>query len=90
MSQIKSYREQKLGYPVVLSLTCHILVYAILAYLHVFSSLKLSEAPVYYVDLLNLPVAEPRAGSPSAATSLAPPKVQAAPTPPHPRPARRR
>ena len=84
MSRIKSYREPKLGYPVVLSLTFHILVYAILAYLHVFSSLKLSEAPVYYVDLLNLPVAEPRAGSPTAATSLAPPKVQAAPAPPTP------
>jgi colicin import membrane protein len=82
MSRRKQNIGQKLGYPVVASLVCHILVFVVLTHWHVFSSFKISEAPVYYVDLLNLPAAEPQAGSPAPPRSAVVPEPIPVPTTP--------
>jgi colicin import membrane protein len=67
---------------VVFSLLVHLTMFVLLTRANFFPGLKYPEAPVYYVDVVNLPVASPRAGSPAAAPG------PATATPP-PRPAQR-
>ncbi len=71
-----SRHEGKFGTMVAVSLLFHVTMFILLTRAHFLPSLKLPEAPVYYVDVVNLPVASPRAGSPAVApspTSPAPP-----------------
>ena len=63
-----------------LSVILHLAAYFLLLEFHFPTRFK--EAPVYYVDILNLPVANPQAGSPSAG------KAPASPSPPAPAPPR--
>ena len=57
----------------------HLVVFFFLLEFHFPAHFK--EAPVYYVDLLDLPVAHPQAGTPSQAASPSPPSPPAAPAP---------
>jgi colicin import membrane protein len=54
------------------SLAIHLACYVLLVKFHYYS-LPLTEGPVYYVDVVNLPVANPRAGTPSTAGGAPPP-----------------
>ncbi len=74
--------EGRLGSMVVVSLLVHLTMFVLLTRANFFPGLKYPEAPVYYVDVVNLPVASPRAGSPAAEHGPAAP-------PPLPRPAPR-
>ena len=58
----------------------HLVVYFFLLEFHFPAHFK--EAPVYYVDVLDLPVANPQAGTPSQGASPPPPPPPAAPAPP--------
>ncbi len=58
------------------SAVIHLIVYLFLLEFHLPTRFK--EAPVYYVDIMNLPVADPQAGTPSAGEN------PAAPSPPAP------
>ena len=55
----------------------HLLVFLFLLNFHFFASVK--EAPVYYVDLLDLPVANPQAGTPAGGARSAVPAPAPAP-----------
>lgn len=48
------------------SLILHAAIYGLFAWLHFFPSATFSNAPVYYVDMVNLPVESPQQGSPAA------------------------
>jgi colicin import membrane protein len=52
---------------VVVSLLVHLTMFVILTRANFFPGIKYPEAPVYYVDVVNLPVASPQAGTPAAA-----------------------
>jgi colicin import membrane protein len=64
---------------VCFSAIIHLFVYFFLLEFHFPAHFK--EAPVYYVDILDLPVAHPQAGTPSQGTSPSPPSPPAAPVP---------
>lgn len=81
MSRTRQPRDTGLGWGVAASCVVHASVAAFVL-LHHFSSPAPLEAPVYYVDVVNLPVAAPQAGSPVTGGSPPP----AAPSPP-PKPA---
>ena len=49
------------------SLLLHVAIYGLFAWLRLFPSSSFTEAPVYYVDVVNLPVESPQQGSPAAA-----------------------
>ncbi len=68
-----SRHEGRLGTMVAVSLMVHLTMFVILTRANFFPGLKYPEAPVYYVDVVNLPVASPRAGSPAAAPGPAAP-----------------
>jgi colicin import membrane protein len=53
------------------SVVVHLACYFLLVKFH-FSPLPLKEGPVYYVDVVNLPVANPRAGTPSSPGGASP------------------
>jgi colicin import membrane protein len=48
------------------SLLLHVTIYGLFVWLHFFPSASFKEAPVYYVDMVNLPVESPQHGSPAA------------------------
>jgi colicin import membrane protein len=80
MSPHPHRKEKKLGPPFVVSLLLHLGVLLVGAQFHLFTAGPLSSAPVYYVDLVNLPVANPQAGAAGGAGGGAP--EPAAPPPP--------
>lgn len=47
------------------SLIFHVAIYTLFTRLHFFPSATFTDAPVYYVDVVNLPVESPQQGSPS-------------------------
>jgi colicin import membrane protein len=53
------------------SVVVHLTCYFLLVKFH-FSPLPFKEGPVYYVDVVNLPVSNPRAGTPSSPGSASP------------------
>ena len=59
------------GWMLLASLAIHLACYILLVKFHYYS-LPLTEGPVYYVDVVNLPVANPRAGTPSTAGGAPP------------------
>lgn len=63
-----SFTRNDPGLGVVLSFSTilHLLLYALLTFTH-FSLNPIKPEQVYYVDMVNLPVASPRAGNPAAA-----------------------
>jgi colicin import membrane protein len=64
-------RDPWFGWMLLSSLALHLTCYVLLVKFH-FYSLPLTEGPVYYVDVVNLPVANPRAGTPSTSGSAPP------------------
>jgi colicin import membrane protein len=60
------------GWMFLSSLAIHLACYILLVKFHYYT-LPLAEGPVYYVDVVNLPVADPRAGTPSTTGSSATP-----------------
>lgn len=80
MSHALKSRESGFWGSLPISLLFHILVYGVLAWLHFLPSLQVPEGDVYYVDVVNLPVASPQAGSPSAGNG-SPPLPSAASAP---------
>lgn len=59
-------RNEKGLFPVLsVSLILHLTVYGLFAWLQIFPSAKITDAPVYYVDMVNLPVESPQQGLPS-------------------------
>ncbi len=73
-----------LGSSVLISLLVHFALYGLFAWLHFFPALRVTEAPVYYVDMVNLPVAEPQAGIPSVPPGSSAPSSPPAPAKPPP------
>jgi colicin import membrane protein len=65
MSHTLQIKEPGFGWMLLCSVVVHLACYFLLVKFH-FSPLPLKEGPVYYVDIINLPVANPRAGSPSS------------------------
>ncbi|NMC74071.1 MAG: TonB C-terminal domain-containing protein [Geobacteraceae bacterium] len=58
--------ESGLGSSLICSLLLHAAFFAALIFFDSFPEIRPNTAPVYYVDLVNLPVANPRAGSPAS------------------------
>lgn len=77
MSRTRQSRDTGLGWGLATSCVVHASLAAFFLLYH-FSPPAPLEAPVYYVDVVNLPVASPRAGSPVTGGSSLP----AAPAPP--------
>lgn len=65
-------KEPGFAWMMLCSTAIHLTCYYLLVAFH-FSALPFNEGPVYYVDIVNLPVANPRAGSPSSSPAGAPP-----------------
>jgi colicin import membrane protein len=65
----------------VCSILLHAVLFLLMTRLSLLSGLRPINEPVYYVDVVNLPVASPQAGSPSGSTAAA-----AAAAPPAPKP----
>lgn len=65
MSHTLQIKEPGFGWMLLCSVVVHLACYFLLVIFH-FSPLPLHEGPVYYVDVVNLPVANPRAGTPSS------------------------
>jgi colicin import membrane protein len=59
------------------SAVIHLIIYFFILEFHFPTRFK--EAPVYYVDIMNLPVADPQAGTPSAGENPSPPSSPAPP-----------
>jgi len=59
-------KDSGLGSALTCSLLLHAAFLAAITFIASFQTIRPNAAPVYYVDLVNLPVANPRAGSPSA------------------------
>ncbi|AJE04735.1 energy transducer TonB [Geobacter pickeringii] len=73
--------ERGLGWGITASLILHAVLFSVVLFAR-FPSPSLPEAPVYYVDVVNLPVASPRAGSPTVAGGSAPETPPPAPPKP--------
>jgi colicin import membrane protein len=58
--------ESGLGSSLICSLLLHAAFFAAIIFIDSFHTNQPNPAPVYYVDLMNLPVANPRAGSPTS------------------------
>lgn len=81
MNRTSASPERGLGWGITASLVLHAALFSAVLFAR-FPSPSLREAPVYYVDVVNLPVASPRAGSPIVAGGGAPePPPPAAPKP---------
>ena len=65
-------KEPGFAWMMLCSAAIHLTCYYLLVIFQ-FSALPFKEGPVYYVDIVNLPVANPRAGTPSRSPSNAPP-----------------
>jgi len=72
-------RERGLETMVVYSLLVHLAVYFLCTRFAFFPGFMKQEAPVYYVDVVNLPVASPQAGSPAGSPAPAAPAPAPAP-----------
>ncbi|HEY6009646.1 MAG TPA: energy transducer TonB, partial [Geobacteraceae bacterium] len=72
-------QEKKLGPTFIVSLLCHLVVILVCARLNILGAITLSSAPVYYVDVVNLPVAHPQAAE--SAGGAAAPELTPAPPP---------
>lgn len=68
------------GASLTFSFVMHLALFFIVTYSGLLLAPRLQEAPVYYVDVVNLPVAHPRMGSPAVAGS----QTGAVPLPPAP------
>lgn len=64
MSRPREPHERGLRWGIAASALLHLSLFAVVLH-HRFPSPLPAEAPVYYVDMVNLPVAAPRAGSPT-------------------------
>jgi colicin import membrane protein len=71
MSHSQHRRDPGLGWMVACSAAIHLALYFFLVTFH-FSPRLFTDAPVYYVDVVNLPVADPQAGAPSPPGSVPP------------------
>lgn len=71
-------KERGLGISIAGSFFLHAALLASFSAIGLYPSIKQSAEPVYYVDIANLPVANPRSGSPGgeAAEASPPPKAQ--------------
>lgn len=76
-------KDGRLGVMVCWSAVIHLAVYLFLLYFHF--PARYQEAPVYYVELTNLPVANPQAGTPGGAEQTLAPAPPPPPVPPAPR-----
>lgn len=74
--------ESGLGSSLTCSLLLHAAFFAAIIFINSFTDIRPNPAPVYYVDLVNLPVANPRSGSPTSRGN------DGAPPPPAPAPER--
>lgn len=73
-----------LGSSFLFSLLVHFSIYGLVTWFHFFPALRLPEAPVYYVDMVNLPVADPQAGIPAVPPGTSAPSPPPAPAKPAP------
>ncbi|MFZ3208700.1 MAG: energy transducer TonB, partial [Geobacteraceae bacterium] len=69
-----------MGWMFALSTICHAVLYYFLASFSFTSLFTPMKAPVYYVDVVNLPVANPQAGLPGATKTMKAP-IQSLPPP---------
>ena len=69
------------GASLTLSLMVHLTLFFVVTYSGLILAPRLREAPVYYVDVVNMPVASPRAGSPTVGGD----QVAPMPQPPAPK-----
>lgn len=70
-------KDSGLGPALTCSLLLHAAFLAAITFIASFQTIRPNAAPVYYVDLMNLPVANPRAGSPSTRGEAAAPPAPA-------------
>ncbi len=75
-------KEQGLGTSLACSLLLHAAFFAAAVFFDSFQTIRPNAAPVYYVDLVNLPVANPRSGSPTARGEDASPEAGTVAEPP--------
>ncbi|RII28512.1 MAG: energy transducer TonB [Geobacter sp.] len=73
-------KSRGFGAPLTISFVMHLALFFMFTYSGLILAPRLREAPVYYVDIVNLPVAHPRMGSPTVAGS----QPGAVPQPPAP------
>jgi colicin import membrane protein len=71
MNSTLQRRDPWFGWMFLSSLVIHLACYILLVTFH-FNSLPLAEGPVYYVDVVTLPVANPRSGTPSTSGGAPP------------------
>jgi len=71
--------DSGIGTSISASLLVHLAIAGLFAWLQILHPFQVPTAPVYYVDVVNLPVADPQAGSSAAPPGKAP--TQAAPQP---------
>jgi colicin import membrane protein len=85
MKRALKRKEPGPGGTLVLSFLLHLVIFVIFTQLDLISAISTDKSPVYYVDVVNLPVADPQAGTPSGAgAAVVPEPKPAAPTPPPP------
>jgi colicin import membrane protein len=70
-------KDAGLGSSLFFSLLLHTVFILMIVLVGSFRAIQLNEAPVYYVDVVNLPVANPRSGSPSDRSRSQAPQAQA-------------
>lgn len=80
MTRLLQRKETGLGRMVAVSTVLHLAFYFFLLKFH-FPQPYPKEGPIYYVDVVNLPVAHPQAGTPSAGGEGAPPAAPPAAAP---------
>jgi len=80
MNRRPHIKSRGFGAPLTLSFVMHLALFFIISYSGLILAPSLREAPVYYVDVVNLPVAHPRLGNPAVAGS----QTGAVPQPPAP------
>jgi colicin import membrane protein len=76
--RLRPKKEFGLVYAITCSLLAHVAFFAAFSFLDFFRMAQPNVTPVYYVDMVNLPVANPRSGSPSqrgSSTTPAPPET---------------
>lgn len=75
-------RDQAFSGMLFASVALHLIVFFGFSYVAVTGTMHIAEQ-VYYVDVVNLPVASPRSGEPSSSVKVAPPHAAPAVSPPH-------
>jgi colicin import membrane protein len=71
MTRTLQRKDPEFRWMLVLSMVIHLTCYFLLVKFQ-YTAFPLDEGPVYYVDIVNLPVANPRAGAPSSQTGTPP------------------